>query len=90
MIFTATRSCVAPFLLEYISQSPGLSTTSGISPFVHSSEGSLSDEFKELVVWNGSVCSCGAVNDHLVHVLCILDLLVLCTGADCGEWIQMI
>jgi hypothetical protein len=90
MIFTATRSSVAPFLLECVSQSTWIATTSGTSPFVHSSKGSLSDEFKEFVVWNRGVCSCGAVNDHLVHVLCILDLLVFCTGADRGEWIQMI
>jgi hypothetical protein len=77
-------------LLEYVSQSPRLSDTSGTSPFVHSSKGPLSDEFKELVIWNGSVCSRGAVNDHLVHVLCILDLLVLCAGADRREWIQMV
>jgi hypothetical protein len=63
---------------------------SGTSPFVHSSKGSLSNELKEFVIWNGSVCSRGAVNDHLVHVLCILDLLVLCAGADRREWIQMI
>ncbi|KAG9966815.1 kinase-like protein, partial [Aureobasidium melanogenum] len=60
------------------------------SPFVHSAKGSLSNEFKKLIVWNGSVCSCSAVNDHLVHVLCILDLLLLCTSADRRERIQKV
>jgi len=90
MIFTATISCVAPFLLECVSQSHALYATSGASPFVHSAKGSLSDEFQELIVRHGSVCSCCAVHDYLVHVFGILNLLMLCASADRSEWIQMI
>lgn len=89
MIFTATRSPVAPFLLERVSQSHASCTTSGTSPFIYSAKGSLSDEFEELIVWHGSIRSGCAVNDHLVHILCILNLLVLGASADRREWIQV-